>query len=193
MEKKSLEDWILEKYFKSVKGVVDVSSFGGPTKEYQVLLDPEKLIAYGLSIGQVEQQLANNNTNGGGSFIEEGSQQINVQSLGLFTSVQDIENTVVKIVQRSSHQDRAISATVQQGPKIRLGQIGRAGTTPDGRHDRRQSRHRRRHRAAAKGQTPTRSCRAFTTEVNRLKAIKTIPAFSPRASRSFRSSTAPTW
>ena len=53
MEKKSLEDWLLEKSFKSVKGVVDVSSFGGPTKEYQIKLDPEKLVAYGLSIGQV--------------------------------------------------------------------------------------------------------------------------------------------
>src|SRR5208283_2252427 len=96
MEKKSLEDWLLEKSFKSVKGVVDVSSFGGPTKEYQIKLDPDKLVAYGLSIGQVEQQIANNNTNGGGSFIEQGSQQINVVSKGLYTSVQDIEDTVVK-------------------------------------------------------------------------------------------------
>src|SRR6202165_5507729 len=96
MEKKSLEDWTLEKDFKGVTGVVDVSSFGGPTKEYQIRLDPEKLVAYGLSIAQVEQQLTNNNSNGGGSFIEEGSQQINVQSLGLFTTVQDISNTVIK-------------------------------------------------------------------------------------------------
>src|ERR1035438_7581620 len=66
MEKKSIEDWTLEKSFKSVPGVVDVSSFGGPTKEYQIRLDPEKLVAYGLSIGQVEEQVASNNTNGGG-------------------------------------------------------------------------------------------------------------------------------
>src|SRR5246127_4824424 len=96
MELKSIEDWTLEKVFKTVKGVVDVSSFGGPTKEYQVRLDPNKLIGYGLSIAQVEQQLASNNSNGGGSFIEEGRQQINVQALGLFTSVQDIANTFVK-------------------------------------------------------------------------------------------------
>jgi len=81
MEKKSLEDWTLEKSFKGVPGVVDVSSFGGPTKEYQIRLNPDKLVSYGLSIAQVEQQIANNNTNGGGSFIEEGAQQINVQSL----------------------------------------------------------------------------------------------------------------
>ena len=59
-------------------------------------IDPEKLISYGLSIGQLEQQVANNNTNGGGSFIEQGSQQINVQSMGLYTDVQDIQDTGVK-------------------------------------------------------------------------------------------------
>jgi cobalt-zinc-cadmium resistance protein CzcA len=131
MEKKSLEDWLLEKSFKSVKGVVDVSSFGGPTKEYQIKLDPEKLVAYGLSIGQVEQQVANNNTNGGGSFIEQGQQEINVQSLGLYKSVQDIENTVVKNSNGTPVTVKDI-ATVSQGAKIRLGQIGRATHRADG-------------------------------------------------------------
>jgi cobalt-zinc-cadmium resistance protein CzcA len=131
MEKKSLEDWSLEKSFKGVQGVVDVSSFGGPTKEYQIQLDPEKLVAYGLSIAQVEQQIANNNTNGGGSFIQQGSQQINIQSLGLFKSVQDIEKTVVKTQNGASLRIRDI-ATVVEGPKIRLGQIGRATHRPDG-------------------------------------------------------------
>jgi len=131
MEKKSLEDWTLEKAFKGVPGVVDVSSFGGPTKEYQVRLDPQKLIAYGLSIGQVEQQLAANNTNGGGSFIEQGAQQINVQALGLYKSAQDIENTVVKAQNGAPVHIRDI-ATVTQGAKIRLGQIGRAIRHEDG-------------------------------------------------------------
>ena len=131
MEKKSLEDWLLEKSFKGVQGVVDVSSFGGPTKEYQIKLDPEKLVAYGLSIAQVEQQIANNNTNGGGSFIEQGAQQINVQSVGLYNSVQDIENTVVKNSSGTAIKVKDI-ATVSQGPKIRLGQIGRATHRPDG-------------------------------------------------------------
>ncbi|MGC1462897.1 MAG: CusA/CzcA family heavy metal efflux RND transporter [Terracidiphilus sp.] len=131
MEKKSIEDWTLEKSFKGVNGVVDVSSFGGPTKEYQIKLDPEKLVAYGLSISQVEQQITNNNTNGGGSFIEEGTQQINVQSLGLFASVRDIENTVVKTANGTAIKIRDI-ATVAQGPKIRLGQIGRATHRADG-------------------------------------------------------------
>jgi heavy metal efflux system protein len=131
MEKKALEDWTLEKSFKSVTGVVDVSSFGGPTKEYQIKLDPDKLVAYGLSISQVEQQIANNNLNGGGSFIEQGSQQVNVQSLGLYTSVQDIENTVIKNSNGAAIKAKNI-ATVAQGPKIRLGQIGRASHLPDG-------------------------------------------------------------
>src|ERR1700744_5121077 len=62
MELKSLEDWVVEKSFKSVPNVVDVASFGGPTREYQVRVDPTKLIAYGLSIGQLEQQLVVNNS-----------------------------------------------------------------------------------------------------------------------------------
>ncbi|MGA8042141.1 MAG: CusA/CzcA family heavy metal efflux RND transporter, partial [Terracidiphilus sp.] len=131
MEKKSLEDWTLEKSFKSVNGVVDVSSFGGPTKEYQIALDPDKLVSYGLSLSQVEQQIANNNINGGGSFIEEGAQQVNVQSLGLYKNIQDIENTVIKTSNGTALRVKDI-ATVTQGPKIRLGQIGRATHQPDG-------------------------------------------------------------
>jgi len=72
MDLKSLQDWVLEKQFKSVPNVVYVSSFGEHTREYQIRIDPEKLISYGLSLSQVEQQLPNNNVNAGGSFIEEG-------------------------------------------------------------------------------------------------------------------------
>src|SRR5271163_4077286 len=96
MELKSLEDWVIEKSFKSVPNVVDVASFGGPTREYQVRIDPEKLIAYGLSIGQVEQQLTNNNTNAGGNFIQAGLQQVNVREVGMVNTVRDIADTVIK-------------------------------------------------------------------------------------------------
>src|ERR1700677_3273423 len=82
MELKTLEDWVLEKQFKSVPNVVDVVSFGGVTREYQVRIDPAKLVSYGLNIGQVEQQLAGNNVNAGGSFVDAGLQQINVRALG---------------------------------------------------------------------------------------------------------------
>ncbi|HUZ05390.1 MAG TPA: efflux RND transporter permease subunit, partial [Acidobacteriaceae bacterium] len=131
MALKSLEDWVLEKQFKSVPGVVDVSSFGGITREYQVRVDPAKLVAYGLTIGQVEQQLANNNANAGGSFIEEGQQQVNVRAVGLYTSIQDIENTVLKTQTGTALRIKDI-ATVVQGPKIRLGQIGKAIHRSDG-------------------------------------------------------------
>src|SRR6202012_4086067 len=81
MNLKSLETWVIEKNLKSVPGVPDTNPFGGPTREYQVRLDPDKLVSYGLSIAQVEQQLTNNNTNGGGSFIEAGQQQINIREV----------------------------------------------------------------------------------------------------------------
>ena len=131
MELKSIQDWTLEKQFKSVPNVVDVVSFGGTTREYQVRVDPNKLVAYGLSIGQVEQQLAGNNTNAGGSFIEAGLQQVNVRAVGLYSNVQDIELTVLKAQNGMALRAKDIG-TVMQGPKIRLGQIGKAIHRADG-------------------------------------------------------------
>jgi heavy metal efflux system protein len=131
MDLKALEDWVLEKQFKSVPNVVDVASFGLPTKEYQVQIDPDKLVSYGLSLSQVEQQLANNNVNAGGSFIEEGLQQVNVRSIGLFEHVSDIEQTVLK-TQNGTPLRIADIARVVQGPKIRLGRIGKAIHRADG-------------------------------------------------------------
>jgi cobalt-zinc-cadmium resistance protein CzcA len=131
MELKSIEDWVIEKNFKAVPNVVDVASFGGPTREYQVRVDPNKLIAYGLSLAQVEQQLTNNNANAGGSFIEAGLQQINVREVGLVKNVQDIENTVLMTKTGTPLRVKDI-ATVAQGPKIRLGQFARALHREDG-------------------------------------------------------------
>jgi len=132
MELRSIEDWVLLKQFKSVTNVVDVSDFGGTVREYQVRVDPNKLVSYGLSIGQVEQQLANNNINAGGSFVEEGLQQMNVRALGLFSSVQDIEQTVLKTQTGTALRVKDI-ADVVQGPKIRLGHMARANHMEDGR------------------------------------------------------------
>jgi cobalt-zinc-cadmium resistance protein CzcA len=131
MELKSLQDWVLEKQFKSVPNVVDVSSFGGLTREYQVLIDPNKLVSYGLAIGQVEQQLTNNNVNAGGSFIEAGLQQINVRAIGLVTAARDIEQTVLKS-QNGTPLRVADIGRVTQGSKIRLGQIGKTIHRRDG-------------------------------------------------------------
>src|ERR1700739_4045133 len=125
MELKSLEDWVVEKNLKSVPDIVDVASFGGPTREYQVRLDPNKLIAYGLNLSQIEQQLTNNNANAGGSFIQEGLQQINVREVGLVDRVHDIEETVVYTKSGTPLRIKDI-AVVEQGPKIRLGQFARA-------------------------------------------------------------------
>jgi cobalt-zinc-cadmium resistance protein CzcA len=131
-ELKSLQDWTLQKQFKSVPGVVDVSSFGGKTRNYQVNVDPDKLIGYGITIGQIETALQNNNTNAGGSFIEQGAQQVNVQEVGLVGNIHDIENVVLKSNNGTPIRVRDV-ATVTQGNVIRLGQIGkvcRPGATP---------------------------------------------------------------
>ncbi|MBZ5630255.1 MAG: CusA/CzcA family heavy metal efflux RND transporter [Acidobacteriia bacterium] len=125
MELKSIEDWTVERELKSVPDIVDVSSFGGTTREYQVRIDPNKLVSYGLTIGQVEQQLANNNINAGGSFVETGLQQMNVRTLGLFHNVHDIEQTVLTAKNGTALRVKDI-AEVSQGPKIRLGREGRA-------------------------------------------------------------------
>ncbi|HTV13907.1 MAG TPA: CusA/CzcA family heavy metal efflux RND transporter [Acidobacteriaceae bacterium] len=131
MNLKSLETWVIEKSLKSVPGVVDTNPFGGPTREYQVRLDPDKLIDYGLSIAQVEQQLANNNVNAGGSFIQAGAQQINVREVGLMTDIQDIGNTLITTKNGTALRVRDI-ADVTQGPMIRLGQFGDTYHREDG-------------------------------------------------------------
>src|SRR5271155_1422694 len=132
MDLKSIEDWVVEKNFKSVPDVVDVASFGGPTREYQVRVDPTKLVSYGLSLAQVEQQLTNNNANAGGSFIEAGLQQINLREVGLVRNVHDIENTVITTKSGAPLRIKDI-AIVAQGPKIRLGQFAKTIRREDGR------------------------------------------------------------
>jgi cobalt-zinc-cadmium resistance protein CzcA len=131
MELKSIEDWVVEKNLKSVPNIVDVATFGGPTREYQVRVDPNKLISYGLSLSQVEQQLTNNNVNAGGSFLEVGLQQINVREVGLVRNVRDIQNTVILTKNGTPIHVKDI-AVVEQGPKIRLGQFARAIRREDG-------------------------------------------------------------
>jgi cobalt-zinc-cadmium resistance protein CzcA len=131
MELKSIEDWIVEKNLKSVPDIVDVNTFGGPAREYQVRVDPNKLIAYGLSLSQVEQQLTNNNVNAGGSFLEAGLQQINVREVGLVGNVRDIGDTVLTTKSGTPLRVKDIAA-VSQGPKIRLGQFARTIRREDG-------------------------------------------------------------
>lgn len=131
MALKSLEDWVITKELKSVPDVIDVSNFGGITKEYQVQVDPNKLIAYGLSLPQVEEALTNNNLNSGGSFIQEGNQQVNVRQIGLFEDTAGIGDTILKNVNGTAIRVKDIGI-VTEGPKIRLGQIAKAIHRKDG-------------------------------------------------------------
>jgi len=131
MDLRSIQDWTVVKELKSVPDIVDVSTFGGTTREYEVRVDPNKLVSYGLSIGQVEQQLANNNINAGGNFVETGSQQMNVRTLGLFSHVKDIEQTVITTKSGTPLRVKDV-AEVSQGAKVRLGHEGRAIRREDG-------------------------------------------------------------
>src|SRR6202035_2309883 len=125
MELKTLNDWFVVNQLKSVPNIVDVNRFGGPTREYQVRIDPGKLVAYGLSLAQAEQALAANNTNAGGGFIERGQQALNVRAVGLMQTTEDIGATVVKIQNGAPIRVRDL-AQVAQAPKVRLGARGKA-------------------------------------------------------------------
>ncbi len=132
MDLKALQDWVVYKHLMSVPNVASVSIFGGETREYQVQVDPDKLVSYGLSMAQVEQALAANNLNGGGSFIEKGQQAYNVRAIGLMQNTDDIGATVMKAQNGTPVRVRDI-AIVTQGPKIRLGKLGKAIRHADGR------------------------------------------------------------
>ena len=131
MELKTLQDWFVLNQLKSVPNVVDVNIFGGPTREYQVQVDPGKLVSYGLSLSQVEQALTNNNINAGGGFIERGEQALNVRAVGLMTTTDDIAATVVKVQNGTPVGVRDL-AVVVQAPKVRLGQLGKTIRKEDG-------------------------------------------------------------
>jgi heavy metal efflux system protein len=131
MELKALQDWYVLNQLKSVPNVVDINIFGGPTREYQVQIDPGKIVSYGLALGQVEQALINNNTNAGGGFIERGQQALNVRAVGLMQTTDDIGATVVKVVNGTPVRIRDLG-TVTQAPKVRLGQLGKAIRHEDG-------------------------------------------------------------
>jgi heavy metal efflux system protein len=131
MDLKALQDWVVFKNLMSVPNVAAVSIFGGETREYQVQVDPDKLVSYGLGIAQVEQALAANNVNAGGSFIERGQQAYNIRVVGLMDNTDDVGATVLKAQNGTPVRVRDI-AVVTQGPKIRLGHLGKAIRHDDG-------------------------------------------------------------
>jgi cobalt-zinc-cadmium resistance protein CzcA len=132
MELKRLQDWVVVKNLMAVPNIASVSIFGGETREYQVQVDPNRLVAFGLSIGQVEQALAANNVNAGGNFIEKGQQAYNVRVVGMMRDTDDIGATVLKAQNGTPVRVRDV-ATVTQGPKVRLGRLGKAIRHEDGR------------------------------------------------------------
>ena len=94
-ELKTIEDWVVERAYKSVPGVADDSGLGGETMQYQVLLDPARLYGYHLTVPQVVTALANNNSNAGGGFYSQGGQFYYVRGLGLVRNTDDIGNIIV--------------------------------------------------------------------------------------------------
>ena len=122
-ELKTLEDWVLERHYRSIQGVADDSGFGGTTMQYQVLLDPNKLFAYGVTVPTVVQQLGNNNANAGGGFYSQGGQFYYIRGLGLVRNTQDIGNIVLQQKNGTPVYVKDI-AKVDIGYAPRLGQFG---------------------------------------------------------------------
>jgi cobalt-zinc-cadmium resistance protein CzcA len=123
MELKVLQDWVLDKQYRSVPGVADLSSLGGETMEYQVLLDPTKLAGAGLSAGDVATALGANNSNAGGGFYSEGGQFYYVRGLGRISTLEDIGNVVLKVQNGTPVLVKDIGDVVIGHPP-RLGQFG---------------------------------------------------------------------
>ena len=132
VELKALEDWVVEKKFRTVPGIVDVNGFGGPTKQYQVLVDPLKLKSYNLTLQQVFTALANGNNNAGGSYVEHGSELYVVRGLGLVRNLADIEDIAVDTRNGTPIRISDIGKVVI-GHAVRLGRVGR--TEPGGKDE----------------------------------------------------------
>ena len=122
-ELKTIEDWVLERRYRAIQGVADDSGFGGTTMQYQVLLDPTKLFAYGVTVPQIFQQLGNNNANAGGGFYSQGGQFYYIRGLGLVRDTADIGNVIVAEQNGIPVYVRDV-AQVQIGHAVRLGQFG---------------------------------------------------------------------
>jgi len=122
-ELKTIEDWVLERGYKSVPGVADDSGFGGTVMQYQVLLDPARLYGFHLTVPQVMQALSANNSNTGGGFYSQGGQFYYVRGLGLARDTKDIENIIV-----ASHNGAPVRVSdigqVVIGHAPRLGEFG---------------------------------------------------------------------
>ena len=125
MSRRVIQDWQLEKAFKQIPGIIDVVSFGGPTKTFQVSVDAKKLVSYNIPITQVFQAIQNSNATTGGNYIENNGRAYVVRGLGLLTNIQDIERVVVSSTQDGVPVRIKDIARVNIGAGVRLGQFGK--------------------------------------------------------------------
>src|SRR5262249_33053658 len=124
MELKTAQDWILERQFKQVPGVIDVVGFGGQTKEFHVELDPARLVQFNVSVPQVMQAISNSNSNVGANYLELGAQSYNVRGIGLFRSEEDIG--AVQVAERNGTPVYVKQlGEVSVGAKTPIGRVGR--------------------------------------------------------------------
>ena len=123
MDLKTLEDWTLEREFKSIPGVADVNSFGGTIKQYQVQIDPARLKTYDITLKNVTDALAGSNANTGGNFVERGSEEFIVRGVGMLQNAGDIENIILVTRNGTPLRVRDV-ATVRVGFQPRLGKVG---------------------------------------------------------------------
>jgi heavy metal efflux system protein len=120
---KTIQDWILERRFKAVPGVIDVTGWGGKTKTYDITVDLDKLLSYGITLPQVLQVLNNSNINVGGQTVNFGSQAAIVRGVGLIHSMDQIRDTMITAVNGTPVRVSDI-ATVTVGNQPRLGIAG---------------------------------------------------------------------
>jgi len=123
MELKTLEAWVVEPQYKSVPGVADDSGFGGGTMQYQVLLDPARVAAAGLSVPQIANSLAANNSNAGGGFYSQGGQFYYVTGVGRMKTLEDIGNVVLAVNNGTPVLVKDVGR-VEIGIAPRLGEFG---------------------------------------------------------------------
>ena len=126
MDLRVAQDWTIERQFKQIPGVMDVGTFGGPTKEFHVDLDPNKLVAYGISVPEVMNAISNSNSNVGANYLEIGEQSYNVRGIGLFKNTDDIANVAVTSKSGTPLYIKQLGE-VSVGAKTPLGKVGRDG------------------------------------------------------------------
>ena len=122
-ELKTAQDWVLERQFKQVPGVVDVVSYGGEKKEFHIGVDPYRLKGHGVTLQQVTQAIQNANVNSGGQRLEMGEQSYDIRGIGLLRDVHDIEDIVVVVIKGTPVRMRDV-ADVSIGAAPRLGMVG---------------------------------------------------------------------